>query len=276
MTEIFEFNDLPLVVKDLITEKIVHELHPKERINFMLTSKTSKWLIERAKPPTKVYKKLDIFSVLGSSYINYGRQRITGQNRIILTTLDDIQISETFCFRIDDFYLEPDVIQILGKCVKFANHISIEGGKENLSMIDLIQHIYDYQEFRCKMPLPVHDVFKSLPNHKNITLEELYVNDDSLVLLAELTNERNPINYLNITSMSSFSVGGILWFLKTATFDNNATIKLQPINEPNSEYISMLLRLGCDTTYDSRNLRFILNLNDIEITVYLPTIFNEN
>lgn len=44
----------------------------------------------------------------------------------------------------------------------------------------------------------------------------------------------------------------------------------------NADYLSMLMKIGYYTTYDSRNLRFILNLNDSEIKIYLPTILNEN
>lgn len=218
MSEIFPFDELPLVVQDLITEKIVHELHPKERLKFKLTSKTCNWLVGRAKPPLKIYNNLDIFSNLGNCYIVYGYRKISGLNDIVLKLLSNIQIADNFKLKIDDTPLNLEVISIIGKSIKFANHILIEGEKENLSIIKLIQCIHDYQEFKCRMPLPVTELLTSLPNHKNITLEDVDVNDDSLVVLAELTNERNPIKFLNITSSSTFSVAGILDFIKVGDF----------------------------------------------------------
>uniref|UniRef100_A0AC34RRZ1 F-box domain-containing protein n=1 Tax=Panagrolaimus sp. JU765 TaxID=591449 RepID=A0AC34RRZ1_9BILA len=120
-TNQFNFLGLPLVVQDLITNEIVHNSFPEDRIQLALTSKYCNELVQRAKPK----KIIDQFLIHRSCVYFWDDEGIYAKTKEQLMEISpNCQIKELqLCHNSTENYLE--VLDMLSEATRFATKLDI-------------------------------------------------------------------------------------------------------------------------------------------------------
>uniref|UniRef100_A0AC34RQW3 F-box domain-containing protein n=1 Tax=Panagrolaimus sp. JU765 TaxID=591449 RepID=A0AC34RQW3_9BILA len=148
----FDFLQLPLVVQDIITEEVVSNSSPKNRLQLALTSKYCNYLVQRAHPKKIIHHlKFSQLSYSGFYVPSSLKFLIEINSKAYYKTKDEMMEMLTNCqvevLEVDDtsflFLKSSDVLDILDKSLEFVTKLII--GKwivEAGTIIDL------YHKFR--------------------------------------------------------------------------------------------------------------------------------
>uniref|UniRef100_A0AC34R442 F-box domain-containing protein n=1 Tax=Panagrolaimus sp. JU765 TaxID=591449 RepID=A0AC34R442_9BILA len=125
MTDYFDFLGLPLVVQDLITNEIVHNSIPEDRIQLALTSKYCNKLIQRARPK-KIIDKFTIPYLPHFTFIANSRE-YTKTKEQLMEILPNCQIKQLILDNesvfSSEYYLE--ILSMLSEAARLATKLDI-------------------------------------------------------------------------------------------------------------------------------------------------------
>uniref|UniRef100_A0AC34R2S6 DUF38 domain-containing protein n=1 Tax=Panagrolaimus sp. JU765 TaxID=591449 RepID=A0AC34R2S6_9BILA len=124
MTDYFKFIGLPLVVQDLITEEIVHNSIPEDRIELALTSKYCNELVQRARPK-KVIDKFTVAIIPRFTFIsNSTEYRKTKEQ--LLEIVPNCQIKQLKLYdHLGRSAEYSEILDMLSEPAKFATKLDI-------------------------------------------------------------------------------------------------------------------------------------------------------
>uniref|UniRef100_A0AC34RL75 F-box domain-containing protein n=1 Tax=Panagrolaimus sp. JU765 TaxID=591449 RepID=A0AC34RL75_9BILA len=125
MTDYFNFLGLPLVIQDLITEEIVHNSIPEDRIQFALTSKFCNELVQRARPK----KIIDLFFIGSFSSFTFvaNSRYCTQTEEQLMEILPNCQIKR-LQLENDPHFSKKDysrILDMLSETAEFATKLDI-------------------------------------------------------------------------------------------------------------------------------------------------------
>uniref|UniRef100_A0AC34RFX3 F-box domain-containing protein n=1 Tax=Panagrolaimus sp. JU765 TaxID=591449 RepID=A0AC34RFX3_9BILA len=125
MTDYFNFLGLPSVVQDLITEEIVHNSIPEDRIELALTSKYCNELVQRARPK-KIIDHFWIWNVSSFAFIANSRE-YTKTKEQLMEILPNCQIKKLhltnqLVFSSEDY---SEFLDMLSEAARFATYFGI-------------------------------------------------------------------------------------------------------------------------------------------------------
>uniref|UniRef100_A0AC34QSJ5 F-box domain-containing protein n=1 Tax=Panagrolaimus sp. JU765 TaxID=591449 RepID=A0AC34QSJ5_9BILA len=125
MTDNFNFLGLPSVVQDLITNEIVHNSIPEDRIQLALTSKYCNELVQRAKPK-KVIDQLSFLDFPQFSFIANSRDYDKTKEQL-MEILPNCQIKQLQLYDYLDDSTEDysEVSDMLLEAARFATKLDI-------------------------------------------------------------------------------------------------------------------------------------------------------
>uniref|UniRef100_A0AC34PZT4 F-box domain-containing protein n=1 Tax=Panagrolaimus sp. JU765 TaxID=591449 RepID=A0AC34PZT4_9BILA len=124
MTDYFNFLGLPLVVQELITNEIVHNSIPEDRIQLALTSKYCNELVQRARPK-KIIDRFSVVEFFSCFIFIADSKKYTKAKEELMEILTNCQIKKILLNDAPETEDDLEIFDMLSEAAKFATKLHI-------------------------------------------------------------------------------------------------------------------------------------------------------